>query len=147
MARHYASRKRILVTGGAGFLGSHLCDRLIGDGHEVVCVDNFFTGDKSNIAHLLSHERFELLRHDVTFPLFVEVDEIYNLACPASPKPMKQRRGVLLLRMLVPRGVTAQCNADCFASGGEANPAISAGKLQMGTIAGRNTCIGDAQTA
>jgi UDP-glucuronate decarboxylase len=85
MARHYSARKRILVTGGAGFLGSHLCDRLIGDGHEVLCADNFFTGAKSNITHLLQHERFELLRHDITFPLFVEVDEIYNLACPASP--------------------------------------------------------------
>src|SRR5918994_2042430 len=85
MARHYSSRKRVLVTGGAGFLGSHLCDRLIADGHEVLCADNFFTGDKSNITHLLKHERFELLRHDITFPLFVEVDEIYNLACPASP--------------------------------------------------------------
>jgi len=85
MARQYSRRKRILVTGGAGFLGSHLCDRLIADGHEVLCVDNFFTGDKRNITHLLQHERFELLRHDITFPLFVEVDEIYNLACPASP--------------------------------------------------------------
>ena len=85
MTRQYSSRKRVLVTGGAGFLGSHLCDRLIADGHEVLCVDNFFTGDKANIAHLLKHDRFELLRHDVTFPLFVEVDEIYNLACPASP--------------------------------------------------------------
>ena len=85
MARRYSARKRILVTGGAGFLGSHLCDRLIGDGHEVLCVDNFFTGDKSNITHLLQHGRFELLRHDITFPMFVEVDEIYNLACPASP--------------------------------------------------------------
>jgi UDP-glucuronate decarboxylase len=85
MARRYSSRKRVLVTGGAGFLGSHLCDRLIADGHEVLCADNFYTGDKANIAHLLKNERFELLRHDVTFPLFVEVDEIYNLACPASP--------------------------------------------------------------
>jgi UDP-glucuronate decarboxylase len=85
MSRTYSSRKRVLVTGGAGFLGSHLCDRLIADGNEVLCVDNFFTGDKSNITHLLKHERFELMRHDVTFPLFVEVDEIYNLACPASP--------------------------------------------------------------
>jgi UDP-glucuronate decarboxylase len=85
MARHYSSRKRILVTGGAGFLGSHLCDRLLRDGHEVLCVDNFFTGDKSNIEHIAHEPRFELLRHDVTFPLFVEVDEIYNLACPASP--------------------------------------------------------------
>jgi UDP-glucuronate decarboxylase len=75
----------VLVTGGAGFLGSHLCDRLLADGHEVLCADNFFTGTKRNIEHLLDHPRFELLRHDVTFPLFVEVDEIYNLACPASP--------------------------------------------------------------
>ncbi len=77
--------KRILVTGGAGFLGSHLCDKLIAQGHEVLCLDNYFTGSKSNIAHLLDHPRFELMRHDVTFPLYVEVDEIYNLACPASP--------------------------------------------------------------
>ena len=79
------TRKSILVTGGAGFLGSHLCDWLIADGHEVVCVDNFFTGDKQNIQHLIDHPRFELMRHDVTFPLYVEVDQIYNLACPASP--------------------------------------------------------------
>lgn len=77
--------KRVLVTGGAGFLGSHLCDRLVADGHEVLCVDNFYTSTKRNIAHLLSRPRFELVRHDVTFPLYVEVDEIYNLACPASP--------------------------------------------------------------
>lgn len=79
------SQKRILVTGGAGFLGSHLCERLIGDGHEVLCVDNFYTGRRSNIAHLLNNPYFELLRHDICFPLYVEVDEIYNLACPASP--------------------------------------------------------------
>ncbi len=79
------NQKRILVTGGAGFLGSHLCERLLADGHEVLCVDNYFTGTKANIAHLLGDARFELLRHDVTFPLYVEVDEIYNLACPASP--------------------------------------------------------------
>jgi UDP-glucuronate decarboxylase len=78
-------RKRILVTGGAGFLGSHLCDRLLKDGHEVICVDNYFTGSKRNITHLFDDPRFELIRHDVTFPLYVEVDEIYNLACPASP--------------------------------------------------------------
>jgi UDP-glucuronate decarboxylase len=77
--------RRILVTGGAGFLGSHLCERLIAAGHDVLCVDNFFTGQRKNIHHLLGHNNFELLRHDVTFPLFVEVDEIYNLACPASP--------------------------------------------------------------
>ncbi|MDV7199724.1 UDP-glucuronic acid decarboxylase family protein [Roseovarius sp. 10] len=77
--------KRILVTGGAGFLGSHLCDRLIEDGNDVLCVDNFFTGSKANIAHLISHPYFELLRHDVTIPLFVETDRIFNLACPASP--------------------------------------------------------------
>lgn len=77
--------KRVLVTGGAGFLGSHLCDRLITAGHEVLCVDNLFTGSKRNIAHLFDSPRFEFMRHDVTFPLFVEVDEIYNLACPASP--------------------------------------------------------------
>jgi UDP-glucuronate decarboxylase len=76
---------RILVTGGAGFLGSHLCDRLIDAGHEVVCVDNYFTGSRKNIAHLLSHPRFEAIRHDVTFPLYIEVDRIFNLACPASP--------------------------------------------------------------
>jgi UDP-glucuronate decarboxylase len=78
-------RKRILVTGGAGFLGSHLCERLLTEGHDVLCLDNFFTGSKDNIEHLLDHHHFELMRHDVTFPLYVEVDEIYNLACPASP--------------------------------------------------------------
>jgi len=77
--------KRVLVTGGAGFLGSHLCDRLINDGHDVLCLDNFFTGSKVNVSHLLAHPLFELMRHDVTFPLYVEVDQIYNLACPASP--------------------------------------------------------------
>jgi UDP-glucuronate decarboxylase len=77
--------ERVLVTGGAGFLGSHLCERLLALGHDVLCVDNFFTGTKSNIAHLITQPRFEVLRHDVTFPLYVEVDRIYNLACPASP--------------------------------------------------------------
>jgi UDP-glucuronate decarboxylase len=79
------ARKRILVTGGAGFLGSHLCERLWQDGHDVLCVDNYFTGSKANVAHLLGTSRFEAMRHDITFPLYVEVDEIYNLACPASP--------------------------------------------------------------
>ena len=78
-------RKRVLVTGGAGFLGSHLCEKLLSRGDEVICVDNFYTGDKRNLEELLANRRFELMRHDVTFPLYVEVDEIYNLACPASP--------------------------------------------------------------
>jgi UDP-glucuronate decarboxylase len=82
---NYNPTQRILITGGAGFLGSHLCDRLLEQGHDVLCVDNFFTGTKGNVAHLLDHPRFELMRHDVTFPLYVEVDQIYNLACPASP--------------------------------------------------------------
>ncbi|MEL6061530.1 MULTISPECIES: UDP-glucuronic acid decarboxylase family protein [unclassified Methylobacterium] len=81
----YDDTKKILVTGGAGFLGSHLCERLLADGHDVLCVDNFYTGTRRNIAHLMDNPRFEILRHDVTFPLYVEVDEIYNLACPASP--------------------------------------------------------------
>ena len=85
MARTYAQNKRVLVTGGAGFLGSHLCDRLIADGHEVLCVDNFYTGSRQNIRHLLDNPAFELLRHDITFPLYVEVDQIFNLACPAAP--------------------------------------------------------------
>jgi len=79
------TRKRILITGGAGFVGSHLCERLLALGHEVLCVDNYFTGTKDNIVHLLGNPHFEVLRHDVTFPLYIEVDEIYNLACPASP--------------------------------------------------------------
>jgi UDP-glucuronate decarboxylase len=83
--RAYSDRKTVLVTGGAGFLGSHLIDRLLARGDEVICVDNLFTGTKQNIEHLHGHPRFEFLRHDVTFPLFIEVDEIYNLACPASP--------------------------------------------------------------
>lgn len=83
--RHTVLSKRVLVTGGAGFLGSHLCQKLVMQGHEVLCVDNFFTGRRANVSHLLGYSNFELLRHDVTFPLYVEVDEIYNLACPASP--------------------------------------------------------------
>ena len=82
---HEVIKKRILVTGGAGFLGSFLCERLLNDGHDVLCMDNFFTGRKANIAHLMDNKYFELMRHDVTIPIYVEVDEIYNLACPASP--------------------------------------------------------------
>jgi UDP-glucuronate decarboxylase len=78
-------RKRSLITGGSGFLGSHLCERLLNEGHDILCLDNFFTGARENVLHLVDHPRFELMRHDVTFPLYVEVDEIYNLACPASP--------------------------------------------------------------
>lgn len=85
MAQQSMTIKKILITGGAGFLGSHLCERLLEQGHEVLCVDNLFTGTKRNILHLLSNPRFEFMRYDVTFPLYVEVDEIYNLACPASP--------------------------------------------------------------
>jgi UDP-glucuronate decarboxylase len=85
LSRNYNARKRVMVTGGAGFLGSHLIDRLLDQGHDVLCVDNLFTGSKENIEHLRGHPHFEFMRHDVTFPLFVEVDEIYNLACPASP--------------------------------------------------------------
>jgi UDP-glucuronate decarboxylase len=85
VSRLYDSRKRIIVTGGAGFLGSHLIDRLLKNDHEILCIDNLFTGTKHNIEHLLAHPRFEFIRHDVTFPLYVEADEIYNLACPASP--------------------------------------------------------------
>ena len=83
--RNSTSKQRVLVTGGAGFLGSHLCKQLLLDGHEVICVDNFFTGTRHNVESLLTHPHFELMRHDVTFPLYVEVDRIYNLACPASP--------------------------------------------------------------
>ncbi len=83
--RTYSLRNRILVTGGAGFLGSHLCERLLADGCDVLCVDNFFTGTKDNVSHLIGNPHFELMRHDITFPLYVEVDEIYNLACPAAP--------------------------------------------------------------
>jgi UDP-glucuronate decarboxylase len=79
------SERRILVTGGAGFIGSHLCERLLGNGHEVLCIDNFYTGTRNNVHHLMSNSRFELMRHDICFPLYVEVDQIYNLACPASP--------------------------------------------------------------
>ena len=83
--KNYSSHTRTLVTGGAGFLGSHLCEQLVSKGHDVICLDNFFTGSKTNVSHLLNKPNFELMRHDVTFPLYVEVDQIYNLACPASP--------------------------------------------------------------
>jgi UDP-glucuronate decarboxylase len=79
------TERRVLITGGAGFIGSHLCERLLARGDEILCVDNFFTGTRCNVHHLLSHPRFELTRHDICFPLYVEVDQIFNLACPASP--------------------------------------------------------------
>ena len=82
--RNYSRRSRILITGGAGFLGSHLCERLLSNGQDIICLDNFFTGTKDNIAHLLDHPHFELMRHDVTDPIRLEVDRIWNLACPAS---------------------------------------------------------------
>ena len=78
-------KKKILVTGGAGFLGSHLCERLLEEGNEVICLDNFFTGNKNNILHLMDDQYFEVIRHDINIPIYIEVDEIYNLACPASP--------------------------------------------------------------
>ena len=83
--KNYLNRYRTLITGGAGFIGSHLCDRLLYDGHDVLCLDNFFTGSKNNVSHLMQNPNFELMRHDVSFPLFIKVDQIYNLACPASP--------------------------------------------------------------
>jgi UDP-glucuronate decarboxylase len=85
MIKNYNNEAVILVTGGAGFLGSHLCEKLLGNGHKVICLDNFFTGSKENIKHLMNHSNFEVIRHDVTFPLYIEVNQIYNLACPASP--------------------------------------------------------------
>ncbi len=107
--------KRVLVTGGAGFLGSHLCERLIAQGHDVICVDNFFTSQKSNVQHLLDHRNFELIRHDVTHPLWLEVDEIYNLACPAAPghyqyNPIKTMKTSVMgaINML---GMAKRCNA------------------------------------
>jgi UDP-glucuronate decarboxylase len=110
-----ATIKRILVTGGAGFLGSHLCERLLERGHDVICLDNFFTSQKSNVAHLLSHPNFELIRHDVTQPIFLEVDEIYNLACPAAPghyqyNPIKTMKTSVLGAIHV-LGMAKRCRA------------------------------------
>ena len=107
MAREYSARKRILVTGGAGFLGSHLCDALLARGYDVLCVDNLFTGTKDNVAHLAGHPQFEFMRHDVTWPLYVEVDEIYNLAAQShvkisfeTPEYTANADGLGVLRML-----------------------------------------------
>ena len=99
------NKKRCLITGGAGFLGSHLCERLLSEGNEVLCVDNFYTGSKENIVHLLDNPMFEFMRHDITFPLYVEVGEIYNLACPASPvhyqyDPVKRRKHQYMVRLI-----------------------------------------------
>ncbi|MFG0307125.1 MAG: UDP-glucuronic acid decarboxylase family protein [Phycisphaerales bacterium JB040] len=112
------SLKRILVTGGAGFLGSHLCDRLVAEGHDVICVDNFFTSQKSNVAHLLGCGNFELIRHDVTHPLWLEVDEIYNLACPAAPghyqyNPIKTMKTSVMGAINV-LGMAKRCRAKVF---------------------------------
>lgn len=122
-------RKRVLVTGGAGFLGSHLCDRLIEGGHEVVCLDNFFTGGRANIEHLLGHRRFELVRHDITEPLTMEIDEIYHLACPASPIHY-QRNPVRTIRTAV------QGTLNCLDLAREAHARI--------LIASTSECYGDA---
>jgi UDP-glucuronate decarboxylase len=113
-----AKIKRILITGGAGFLGSHLCDRLVGAGHDVICLDNFFTSQKSNIEHLLSKKNFELIRHDVTHPLWLEVDEIYNLACPAAPghyqyNPIKTMKTSVIGAINV-LGMAKRCRAKVF---------------------------------
>ena len=110
-----SSLKRILVTGGAGFLGSHLCERLVADGHDVICLDNFFTSQKSNVAHLLGRPNFELIRHDVTLPIYLEVDEIYNLACPAAPghyqfNPIKTMKTSVLGAIHV-LGMAKRCRA------------------------------------
>jgi UDP-glucuronate decarboxylase len=107
--------KRILVTGGAGFLGSHLCERLVGDGHDVICIDNFFTSQKSNVEHLLGKRNFELVRHDVTHPIWLEVDEIYNLACPAAPghyqfNPIKTMK-TSVIGMINVLGMAKRCGA------------------------------------
>jgi UDP-glucuronate decarboxylase len=128
MNRPEMSRKRVLVTGGAGFLGSHLCDRLIDAGHEVICLDNFFTGRRANIEHLLGHHRFELVRHDITEPLTMEIDEIYHLACPASPIHY-QRNPVRTIRTAV------QGTLNCLDLAREARARI--------LIASTSECYGD----
>ena len=112
------SVKRILVTGGAGFLGSHLCDRLVAQGHDVICLDNFFTSQKSNVEHLLDNRNFELIRHDVTHPIWLEVDEVYNLACPAAPghyqfNPVKTMKTSVMGAINV-LGMGKRCNAKVF---------------------------------
>ncbi len=112
------SIKRILVTGGAGFLGSHLCDRLVAQGHDVICLDNFFTSQKSNVEHLLGRQNFELVRHDVTHPIWLEVDEIYNLACPAAPghyqfNPVKTMKTSVIGAINV-LGMAKRCRAKVF---------------------------------
>ena len=110
-----SSLKRILVTGGAGFLGSHLCERLVAEGHDVICLDNFFTSQKSNVAHLLDRPNFELVRHDITLPVYLEVDEVYNLACPAAPghyqyNPIKTMKTSVLGAINV-LGIAKRCRA------------------------------------
>ena len=112
------SIKRVLVTGGAGFLGSHLCERLVSEGHDVICLDNFFTSQKTNVLHLLSYNNFELIRHDVTHPIWLEVDEIYNLACPAAPghyqyNPIKTMK-TSVMGAINTLGMAKRCNAKIF---------------------------------
>ncbi|MBM83143.1 MAG: NAD-dependent dehydratase, partial [Planctomycetaceae bacterium] len=110
-----SSKKRILVTGGAGFIGSHICDRLVAEEHDVICLDNFFTSQKQNVAHLLDRPNFELIRHDITHPVWLEVDEVYNLACPAAPghyqyNPIKTMKTCTLGAINV-LGMAKRCNA------------------------------------
>ena len=150
--------KRILVTGGAGFLGSHLCERLVGQGHDVICLDNFFTSQKSNVAKLLDRSNFELIRHDVTLPIFLEVDEIYNLACPAAPghyqyNPIKTMKTSVMGAINV-LGIVKRCRAKVLQAStsevyGDPEIQSTAGKSYRGSvnpIGPRGACYDEGQT-